>query len=213
LSVSRLAKKNFITIFDDSGSITVPKSTDVAMFINQLRSQSIINSTLKDGLYRVSLGNTKAFISKTWTEAHEMLGHRHIDDLPRLSKLLNFTLIGTKPKSVCQDCAEGKMIRANIPKISLNNLTALPCEIIEADYQGPFSIKSYDNKNGNVKFVDVYSKYVFIKCLNGKNSHDIAESFKTIHKRLLNQHNIPCKTFRTDNGKEFQGSDKFVRKR
>ena len=206
LSVSCLAKKNFITIFDDSGSITVPKDTAVVKFINQLRSQSIINSTLTDGLYKVSLGNTRAFISKTWTEAHEMLGHRHIDDLPRLSKLLNFTLIGTKPKSVCQDCAEGKMIRANIPKISLNNLTALPGEIFEADYQGPFSKKSYDNKNGNVKFVDVHSKYVFIKCLNGKNSHAIAEYFKAIHKRLLNQHNITCKTFRTDNGTEFQGS-------
>ena len=54
--------------------------------------------------------------------------------------------------------------------------------------------------------MDVYSKYVFIKCLNGKNSHDIAEYFKTIHKRLLTQHNITLKTFRTDNGKEFQGS-------
>ena len=97
LSVSTLANRGYVTIFDDKGSITIPRSEVLLKLLEQLKSTSIINTRLKGGLYGLNFSHqprTISLISKTWTEAHEMLGHRFFDDLPRLSKLFNFKLTG-----------------------------------------------------------------------------------------------------------------------
>jgi hypothetical protein len=57
--------------------------------------------------------------------------------------------------TLCEFCARGKFIRNNIPRVSQNNLSVPPGEIFEGDYQDPFSLTSYDQTNGNIKFVKV----------------------------------------------------------
>ncbi len=47
------------------------------------------------------------------------------------------------------------MIRGNIPRLNVNNLSVLPGQILEGDYQGPFPLTSYNKTNSNIKFVDV----------------------------------------------------------
>jgi hypothetical protein len=88
---------------------------------------------------------------------------------------------------------------------SINNHALKPGDVIEGDYQGPFSLVSVSHSNGNVKFVDVATKYVVMTNLKGKNSGDIAKSFKTFYALLENQTGLKIKVLRTDLGLEFQG--------
>ena len=75
-------------------------------------------------------------------------------DTLKISHVLPNFFTDAKP-TICDCCAQGKMIRGNIPRLNVNNLSVLPGQILEGDYQGPFPLTSYNKTNGNIKFVDV----------------------------------------------------------
>ena len=138
--------------------------------------------------------------SNKWLLCHHRLGHPSDKVLNvALSSIGNVCISSTnKTLSHCKHCLSGKMHQFSFP---ISNFHASkPLELVHFDVWGPAPVKSSNDFQYYVLFVDAYSKFTWLYHLKYK--LDVLDVFKFFKASIKNQLDSRIKTLRTDNSPE-----------
>jgi hypothetical protein len=106
------------------------------------------------------------------------------------------TVVGSKPKPVCEPCVLGKSTRSNVSSANRHKPSLL--EVIESDTQGPFPIRAHDGTNSNIKFIESASGYCKMETLSDLSADTALASFKPYMARLERRTGKQVKNIRVD---------------
>ena len=97
---------------------------------------------------------------------HSVLGHCNLSDVLKLEKVVDGMVIKGKEKHDCEMCISSK--RSNqISRIPATRATK-PFQMISSDVWGPIKPTSLHGFNYCVSFIDNYTGYIFLYCINRK---------------------------------------------
>jgi hypothetical protein len=101
----------------------------------------------------------------------------------------------------CIDCIKGKYTK-QVKKSEAKRCVGI-LEIVHTDICGPFPIKSIDDFDSFITFMDDFSYYGYIYPI--KERLEALDKFKIFKVEVENQHNIKIKVVRSDRVGEYYG--------
>ena len=133
-----------------------------------------------------------------WLLWHHRLGHPSDKVLNiALSSIDNVCISSTnKTFSHCKHCLSGKMHQFSFPISDFH--ASKPLELVHSDVWGLAPVKSSNDFQYYVLFVDAYSKFTWLYLL--KHKSDVLEVFKFFKASVENELDSKIKTLRSDNG-------------
>ena len=136
-----------------------------------------------------------------WLLWHHRLGHPSDKVLNISLSFIDRVCISSTNKTLshCKHCLSGKMHQFSFP---ISNFHASkPLELVHSDVWDPAPVKSSNDFQYYVLFVDAYSKFTWLYLL--KHKSDVLEVFKFFKAFVENQLNSKIKILKSDNGGEY----------
>ena len=199
LSVSCLAKENFVTIFLKDKSITIPMCPTVESFLESMQQKSILNSTQRNGLYVIESGLQCNMTSlQTW---HNRLGHLNIQATKKL--LISKEIPFNDDFSDCKTCLEMKSRRVSFQSISGPRSSRVG-ELLHMDLATIGELGLNEEKYF-LLIIDDYTRYSFFYPLKRKS--DCFNAISSLIMQIFNKTGRYPEKIRSDNGGEFVNSD------
>ena len=152
----------------------------------------------KDELYFINkIVNDQGSI-RTLQEWHNVLGHCNIDDILKLSNVVDGMKITNKVDFSCDVCLQGKFARYfnRTPDARAENVLGL----VHCDIAGPIDPISRDGAKYAINFVDDKSGFIHVYCI--KNKSDAPMALKKFFADSAPYGRVKC--IRTDNALEFK---------
>lgn len=162
--------------------------------LDNVFAESLLVTHSNVGIKRSMLKENSAFL---W---HKRLGHISKERLERLVKNeilpnLDFTDLG-----VCVECIKGKQTK-HTKKGATRSSQLL--EIIHTDICGPFDVPSFGGEKYFITFIDDFSRYGYIYCLNEKSQ--AVKALEVYVNEVERQLDRKVKIIRSDRGGEYYG--------
>lgn len=199
LSVSALAKKRFISIFDDTQCRIYSKDDC------EIKGNPLVIGSEEGGLYKLNVSPDNIFLAANNKNSHQLwhrrLGHLSDKNMALLRKGLATGVDYTQTDRIpCVSCINGKLTRQPFSHVGRQRANQ-PLELLHADLCGPMQQKSFSGAQYVFVIVDDYTAMTFVHCL--KHKSDVTQAFKEFKVWVENQVGKKIKTLRTDNGREF----------
>lgn len=200
ISVSKLTDKGLSAVFMDNKAVVL--QSDELIFKALKKDRVYIVNTIKNISHIFESKSQNGAACKTVSNMiwHERLGHLHQDAMRKLPVLE----MKDEDKLVCEVCVQGKFSKISFPKQSEHKSSAL-LQIIHSDLMGKFTPASLGGSHYIMTFIDDYSRFITVKCLESKS--DAFSEFVNYQKLVENQLDTKIKALQSDNGTEYTRSD------
>lgn len=211
LSVSKIAERGYILVFDDTGC-RIYKKSDVNIIGSCEFTATQVNGVYKldqRNLLELSYANTtglgkpeisKANSMEVW---HRRLGHLSLKGMLMLrDSLATGISFENGALTSCIPCIEGKQKCVAFPK-GQSQRARNKLELIHSDLCGPMSEQSWSGSRYFITFTDDFSRKSFVYFLKTKDQNTVLNVFIEFKNLVENQSNLKIKRFRSDNGSEY----------
>lgn len=129
---------------------------------------------------------------------HRRLGHPSSSSLRILNKNNFISVRSFSNKNICQSCVFGKQIK--LPFYASTSFNCIPFDIVHSDlWTSP--VLSSGGHHYYVLFIDDFTNYLWTFPLSNKSQ--VFSIFLAFHKHITTQFECLIKTFRCDNGTEY----------
>jgi hypothetical protein len=204
ISISQLAARGHVVIFDKSGGYVIEDSN--IKMLNDLKSRAFLQAKEENGLYNLRLNQSKVNHTRSSTAAtrmiwHRRLGHLNFDSMNQMAKLVTGYVVGDDTEEDCVPCVVSKSKRRSYKRSS--NRATRPGELVHFDI-GVINDESFQGFKYYILFVDDFSRYSILYPLRKKSD---AEEYIIAHLNgILNKFSVYPTTVRSDNALEFSTS-------
>lgn len=201
LSVSSMADRGHITVFDKEHCYTVSMTPAVQSSISNIfKPHAFLTGYRAGGLYVTRPQPTSpssALVSvDTW---HQRMGHLHPAALSRLPSMVDGVALQGQPNPDCDACLKHKAKRSPYPHSQSRAMTT--GELVHIDLGVLNLAYSFQGHRYYLLCVDDYSRYSFIFFLRKKS--ESAAIITNLLERIHNQTGKYSRYIRTDNALEF----------
>jgi hypothetical protein len=202
LSVSSLADKGHVTLFDKNNSYTVTLGPAVNKSIESLRTHAFLIGERIGGLYiagptaHAAMAHATPLSRDIW---HQRLGHLNYSDLEKLPSLAEGIAFTGAPDPDCVACIKHKTKRSSHP--SSDTRASGAGELLHIDLGVLNEAYSFQGHRYYLLFVDDHSRYSFIFFLQKKS--ESAQIITNLIEHVNNHTGKYPRYIRSDNALEF----------
>ena len=169
-----------------------------------------IGRLLNNNLYVINtepdcanIASSKASL-EVWHCRYGHINYKYVNELSQKKMVVGMSCLEKDTDHQCEACAQAKMHRVPVPKVSRNK-SSRPLQLIHSDVCGPMNVNSIGGSKYILSFTDDYTKYVTVFFL--KNKSEVLSKFKEYESMVTNATGLRIQTLRSDNGGEYNSKE------